>query len=422
MRVESENDQNINASFRFHAVGQGLFYSGLLNSFRNNRHCVFSFVYDCGSFSDKRFLYAEIDDFKALLPQASGKKRLDLLIVSHLHDDHISGLEYLLEGLDVETVVMPYMDEGLRLLVRLESQNTEAFLQSFLLDPISWLHSKGIQRIVLIGVPPEDSLCTTEEYKGVNFFQDETAPLHWDRSAILRYDTYDGTQVLFAKNASVARANTFSWSFSFLNLPLKGQRVYRSQLKEYLEQNCVTLEQVFCSKRLTNGLKRRLREACSDISINRTSVMLSHEPYIHNSEKKDMSDPTCTLLTGDMELSKKDILKYPDNADPSSFFAWPYGREGLLVFQIPHHGAFCNRVYSLNDCPPPLRVAVISCGITNRYGHPHPETIRCFRKRSDWLVEVNERQSYDYHIFLSQDRTGQRITTTTLWRGTHFYG
>ena len=60
---------NINGEFRFHRVGQGLFYSGILTKTDGSHHITFSFVYDCGSESSKYFLYREIDEFKELFPK-----------------------------------------------------------------------------------------------------------------------------------------------------------------------------------------------------------------------------------------------------------------------------------------------------------------------------------------------------------------
>lgn len=106
---------DINGAFRFHNVGQRLFYSGILN----NQKCgTFSFVYDCGTVSPLSFIRRKIDDFKLLLPagRKDGNKRIDLLVISHLHDDHVSGLAELLDGVEIDTVVMPYMHEKLRLM------------------------------------------------------------------------------------------------------------------------------------------------------------------------------------------------------------------------------------------------------------------------------------------------------------------
>ena len=55
-----------------------------------------------------------------------------MLIVTHLHDDHVHGLEYLLDNVEVDTVVMPYTESVIRLLARAESSSEEAFLNFFI--------------------------------------------------------------------------------------------------------------------------------------------------------------------------------------------------------------------------------------------------------------------------------------------------
>lgn len=84
------------------------------------------------------FLQREIDDYKLLLKTVKGgrNKKLNLLVISHLHDDHVNGLEYLLKDIDVDTVVMPYVSEDIKLIARLESERDSDFLRTFYIDPV----------------------------------------------------------------------------------------------------------------------------------------------------------------------------------------------------------------------------------------------------------------------------------------------
>ena len=45
--------------FKFRSVGQGLFYTGTINIDGKN----FNFVYDCGTVTDQKLLYKQIDNF-----------------------------------------------------------------------------------------------------------------------------------------------------------------------------------------------------------------------------------------------------------------------------------------------------------------------------------------------------------------------
>lgn len=72
----------------FHPVGQGAFYSEeFLNNSDNNR-ILYTAVYDCGS-NLKTTLKKRIEDERHIV---------DLLFISHFHEDHINGVETLLEN------------------------------------------------------------------------------------------------------------------------------------------------------------------------------------------------------------------------------------------------------------------------------------------------------------------------------------
>ncbi|WP_162713499.1 MBL fold metallo-hydrolase [Brucella intermedia] len=90
---------------RQHPVGQGFFHSGFI---LEDREIRLSYVYDCGSMAAyKGERDREIDSFHR---QAANLKTLDLLYLSHVHADHINGVEKLLEtdaiahALELDTV------------------------------------------------------------------------------------------------------------------------------------------------------------------------------------------------------------------------------------------------------------------------------------------------------------------------------
>ena len=406
----------INGTFRFHAVGQGLFYSGLINNTSYSRGETFSFVYDCGSISSRYFLHREIDHYKALLPyvvHSKRKKRLDLLIVSHMHDDHVNGLEYLLNNVEVDTVVMPYTDSVIRLLARAESSSEEKFLRTFYMDPIGWFSSKGVHRILLIGSPPEGDY----RHEGSNDYirsryNEEYDRVHVDRSCILASGNIGETDILYLDNKAKAHMQahiSFCWSFRFSNLPLPEAEKYIDVVESFQREKMLPLDDIFHDRLMTKELARRLRNAIpAGKTVNRTSVVVEHEPFLkdggttlfqssipihigpsmrkHNPKRffynlLEISD-YCqrTVLTGDIELMEDESLPLGDKLE-------------YTVFQYPHHGA-------RKALPDPASrynaVPVFSAGIVNKYGHPHPDVI----KELEYSIIVNERKSFDYRIIV----------------------
>lgn len=101
-----------------HPVGQGAFYSEI---FENDGEVKFSMVYDCGTkTSDKimdETLASQIDEFSKRI----GNKKIDLLCISHFHNDHISGLNNLTKICEVKKTIIPMLTYDMVLLTRVRN-------------------------------------------------------------------------------------------------------------------------------------------------------------------------------------------------------------------------------------------------------------------------------------------------------------
>lgn len=99
--------------FRFNKVDFGLFYSGIIR----DEKTIFTMVYDCGS-KDNNALKKAIHDFQKTVKVGETlvsdgkwygtKPVLDMLTISHLHDDHVNGLVDLFSSFTVKKVFLPY--------------------------------------------------------------------------------------------------------------------------------------------------------------------------------------------------------------------------------------------------------------------------------------------------------------------------
>lgn len=86
----------------FHPIGQGGFYS---EKFYENDNMVFSVVYDCGSFSPDT-LENEINN-----TFINNNDKVNVLFISHFHQDHINRVEYLIDKCKVDYIFIPEIDE-----------------------------------------------------------------------------------------------------------------------------------------------------------------------------------------------------------------------------------------------------------------------------------------------------------------------
>ena len=90
----------------FHPVGQGAFYT---EEFRSATSPQFTTIYDCGTETASGVmdipLSQQIQDFKYRL----WNNEIDLLFISHFHEDHVKGLDELLKGTKVKRTVIPML-------------------------------------------------------------------------------------------------------------------------------------------------------------------------------------------------------------------------------------------------------------------------------------------------------------------------
>ena len=134
-----------------HAVGHGGFHTATVQVGR----ATFRYVYDCGA-NKTQLLRDTINDHADSIADAD--RRIDLVVLSHLDDDHVNGVDDLLGACRVDTVVLPYLTAVERVFVAARSSRRgrlSATGQDFLIAPGSWLRDHGVARVVFVRVGPE---------------------------------------------------------------------------------------------------------------------------------------------------------------------------------------------------------------------------------------------------------------------------
>ncbi|MDO5291154.1 MAG: MBL fold metallo-hydrolase [bacterium] len=100
------------------------------------------------------------------------------------------------------------------------------------------------------------------------------------------------------------------------------------------------------------------------------------------------------LLTGDAELeAEEDMVSSGEDLSAT-------------VLKVGHHGSHSSTSRSLLDKVNPA-YAVISCGVDNKYGHPHTETMTYLKKYNVTVYRTDEQNT----ILMTSD--GKDITVTT---------
>ena len=129
-------------------IGQGCFSTGRIQCAQGvcGRVVDSRYIYDCGS-TNQRPLRVAIDSYRKRTTS------VDALFVSHLHDDHVNGIDRLLGAVRVNTVYIPYVDEVAPILDLIEAEEEGALSASLIearIDPRSWFGRRGVSRVVRV--------------------------------------------------------------------------------------------------------------------------------------------------------------------------------------------------------------------------------------------------------------------------------
>ena len=343
-----------------HPVGQGGFYSETLRCDENE----INVIYDCGGNSIIT-MEKYLDNY---FPNRLNKK-IDAVFISHLHDDHINGLKYLLDNYNVKFLFLPQLtrDEQLELLLYLILKNRGGFPDNY--GMLIWILTENQYnetQVIRISHSNGDDYIRTE-------INGNDVNIEWE--SLEKNTINTGTKIYFEPN----------WLFIPYNPPVKtnnGKSFY-DKFKEVLRISDFSFDELPSIVR-NNGL-----EKCK--GIYRDFFRNNHNAYSmtlfsgvaepdyrfihycdycedicsrlpHRRNKKSWSSPNC-LYTGDFDTQNQfDNMK--------SFYGplW----ETIGSIQVPHHGSrnnFCPQMYEY------AHHVFISVGERNRYHHPSVNTL-----------------------------------------------
>ncbi|MFS0819198.1 MBL fold metallo-hydrolase [Lysinibacillus sp. 1P01SD] len=413
----------INHLSRFHKVGQGLFYSATIKNIDSDENI--KYIIDCGTSKGATELKMEIEEYLINLNKDSC---LDILIISHFHQDHISGLKQLLEGfvqknIRIKNFFIPYYTKMQRNYLYIywskKLSKSEGWILDFILNPVGFLDNFNIVNN-LIFIHPSD-LNNTE----IN--NNAVLPLSDDDSVKIV-----GTNVLGIESENVSHMLTL-YHLTDVKVTILALIEFDFWVKkcnpDLLEEFTSNMDRIISSgsslqtiaskiskdKRVYAAYKK-LHEDFNDTSL---CVLISNvseiikarcyflgDNYLGNSQNLSLNWPSynssvsfrgvklplfrekltnraylCVryayfgyLFTGDINLSaNKNGTKSDTYIDFVNHYQDKLKRVQFLT--VPHHGSrhnWDNRL--LSDCNYPI--SVISSAQTGKYGHPDYIVVR----------------------------------------------
>lgn len=338
----------------FNSVGQGAFYV--------ERHPKFNVVYDCGTLHPSKSFYETIRQ------AFSDDEEIDILFISHLDWDHISGLETLKKRVKkIKRVILPLLDNADKLLL-LSSWKKSQINQcgNLIVDPSNFF---GSETEIIFVEPDENEQRETQLGEPQNL---ESLHGKIKSRTPISYLNSDWFFIPFNYDKKI-RSNQF-------DLNLQQQKLFISCLNGQLLLDI-----------LVDARKKKILKKCYDQlkgqgfgDINENSMVLYSGPKEKgNYFLSIVNIYPCHLFNGcaflGVDLFVRDVgCVYMGDSDSNKFnLSCVYGPVWNLVgtIQIPHHGSINNyhsqNIFAGRDhfiCP-------ISFGNSNSFGHPSSKVL-----------------------------------------------
>lgn len=412
------------ADLAFHSVGQGLFHSGIVTSGSGSGFRKFSFIYDCGGdFSPESPARREVKMFLNYLEKRQKRPYLDLLIISHFHEDHINGLEELFRGeTTVDLAVIPYYRKEDLLAAAAQADELSGFLLQFYSDPVATLTRAGVQKIIMVSgsndAPPFDGVewiridSERNDPRHNDLLHSDTVTISSNSPMFKNYRAEHNSEHYLISGTFSLMAKTVGWDFAFYGVPV--DRDALDDFHHFFDRWRDGNKPLDIPALLENkDFIQEAKKAYDQLHENRnmTSLLTYHAPYASIRRCRCLFsrcrpvDKVGTLLTGDMDASS-DLMgldaqgKIALNADMLGDIGKRIAvrRNALGVLQVPHHGANPKNPYPWHLFKPDW--LVLSYGIGNKYQHPRYETILRY-KHSDIRL-VNQYQGVSYLITVTE--------------------
>jgi hypothetical protein len=360
------------------AVGQGGLFHGSLDCGEK----PLRWVYDCGSI--------QLTALNREIAQVAADSSLDILFLSHLDSDHVSGVDRLLATTSVTEVVLPYLtaaDLSFAICRDVEAGRLTGVFLDFAVDPAGWLIGRGAAIVTFFSGHNDDDPTDDGPDGPAETGGDGEGPVShkWSRQPVVLKHVGKAI-VQRAASTAVIRAQASGRALDWILAPYAfspsagSVTAFVKRLRAQFGPKR-TIRDIVSQARTASG-REKLRLCYDALWKNHNLVSMSlyagserTEPsYCDVSHKKWRGlfvETVGWLSTGDADLEsigrRSALLEY-----------YKRFRSRITLLVVPHHGA---ATYFHNDLVrslPSLRVGIAAAG-KNSYGHPHRAVKDAFR-------------------------------------------
>ena len=375
----------------FMPVGQGAFYVEQFTSCNPRINLVF----DCGSDTDLNLLHNNIDEI------FQKGETIHAVFISHLHEDHINGLEYLLSNYNVKKIYFPLLcseEKTLTLLYYLFSKTTHTtkdFFFRFVSDPYAYLVSKDKQAEIIYVSPDDPDIYEYSQQYGETIRSGKNVAKHI-KGIASHYCEWEIIPFNFRNKQRIIDlvkrlGNVFSKHF-----PSKNICIDESFDFDYYWKNFPCIRDDV--KKAYEGLRGSLNTNSMVVFSGTNTNVYQHfclsktaDCYHCNNCCSCIYKSGC-LYTGDYDCSGNSKFN-----DLNSAYSNYWNSIGCIT--IPHHGSKHN--YNPNLTSNRHVFCIISAGINNNYQHPHALVMRdllSMRIPTFWINE-NKNSKFQTYIY-----------------------
>lgn len=383
----------------FHPIGQGGFYTETFDDLPNKPMVVF----DCGGSSSKS-IRDYIDDFLPINP----KTTIEAVFISHLHDDHINGLQHLIDRANVKKIFLPQF-------------NSNQLFEIIFYNAARGAKGSNSNQLVLSFIESnksnhslnEVSIIQIAEVTGDNNYQNVT---HNIQHGVSSQTIASGTSLILENKWVYISFNPKSKAPNFDGIKDQAiketlQSLYNNNTNLYEQAEALAQFVESCGveqckelyKKMFGGIHNGqsmtlfsgLRTPNPNMEISSCPFPPTCHHYLYSHWRDWFAEfakdnkaciPTNFLYTGDYEASDKLKMKELIN-----FYKEMKVWSTICGLQIPHHGSRKNYAKELyhKRC-----YAIASASSSNRYRHPNIDTlINIFHQECKPLVVTENKKT-----------------------------